>query len=409
MNESQNALPDFSRRIPELDGIRGMAILMIVVYHWFVLEGNVFLAPRWMEAGRFGWSGVDLFFVLSGFLIGGILLDARNSSNYYQVFYIRRFYRILPLYGLLCLASLAVFYLRLSTHGWLFNGKVPWYAYLTFGQNYWMVVNNTLGSRQIDVTWSLAIEEQFYLTLPLMIRLVHKKLLPYLLVAGIVTAPLIRTVIWLGTNPDNRFTETYLLTPCRMDALLLGVLAAWLVRRERSWRWLVNHTRGLQAAAILFGIGYAWMIHKDWNQESFPMSSFGYTWVALFSVTLLLLAITHKKGWVSRLFRTRGLTFLGIIAYCLYLFHEPVLGFVFGVWGSASPGVTGLASLGVTLAACAVLVVLARVSWTSFEKPLVRIGHRYKYCVARSAAGARGCEASLSPGEPALTVPRAGG
>jgi peptidoglycan/LPS O-acetylase OafA/YrhL len=123
------------KRIPELDGIRGTAILMILVYHWIVLESISILPNRLGRLMSFGWSGVDLFFVLSGFLIGGILLDARDSANYFKVFYVRRFYRILPLYGALCLLSVAVFYAHFSTHAWLFEGKVPWYAYSTFGQN----------------------------------------------------------------------------------------------------------------------------------------------------------------------------------------------------------------------------------------------------------------------------------
>jgi peptidoglycan/LPS O-acetylase OafA/YrhL len=117
---------DFSKRIPELDGIRGTAILMIVVFHWIGLEGVSILPRKIHGLLSFGWSGVDLFFVLSGFLISGILLDPRDSGNYFKVFYVRRFYRILPLYGAVCLLSVAVFYAHLSTHAWLFEGKIPW-------------------------------------------------------------------------------------------------------------------------------------------------------------------------------------------------------------------------------------------------------------------------------------------
>jgi peptidoglycan/LPS O-acetylase OafA/YrhL len=96
--------------------VRGMAICLILVYHWISLEGAAILPNKLGALLSWGWSGVDLFFVLSGFLIGGILLDARDSSNYFKVFYARRCYRILPLYAVLCLWSVAAFYTHLSTH-----------------------------------------------------------------------------------------------------------------------------------------------------------------------------------------------------------------------------------------------------------------------------------------------------
>src|SRR5271155_4280107 len=146
------------KRIPELDGLRGIAILMVLVYHY----------TGW----RWGWTGVDLFFVLSGFLIGGILMDAKSATNYYSVFYTRRFYRIVPLYAV----TVCMLPLLLATHyEWFTVGnKIPWYAYATFTQNFWMVKLEKLGTMALAVTWSLAIEEQFYLTLPIIVRNVSR-------------------------------------------------------------------------------------------------------------------------------------------------------------------------------------------------------------------------------------------
>ena len=374
--------PNFSRRIPELDGIRGTAILTILIYHWLILEGAAILPERLETVGSFGWSGVDLFFVLSGFLIGGILLDARRATNYFKVFYVRRLYRILPLYGALCLLSIAVFYAHLSTHAWLFEEKIPWYAYCTFGQNFWMAKYNAMSSRQLDATWSLAVEEQFYLTLPLLIRFVKERYLPYVLLAGIVLAPILRCALWLALDPIQQFTATYVLAPCRMDALLLGVLAAWALRREAGWQWFVAHRLLLSAAALGLGIGYVLMIHKRWGLGSFAQASFGFTWIALFDLSLLLLAVTHKPGFVSRIFRLRLLTELGILAYGLYLFHQPMLGLLYGLWGKKSPKLVGTAQMGVTSLAAMFLIVFARLSWNYFEKPLVKIGHRHQYLEA---------------------------
>src|SRR5438094_8602273 len=115
---------DATPRVPELDGIRGTAIAMIVLYHWIILpsSGTDALLPALLvRVGVLGWSGVDLFFVLSGFLIGGILLDARLATNYFEVFYLRRAYRILPLYLAVCVA----FWLSRSLPvGWLMAGSV---------------------------------------------------------------------------------------------------------------------------------------------------------------------------------------------------------------------------------------------------------------------------------------------
>jgi peptidoglycan/LPS O-acetylase OafA/YrhL len=383
---------DFSKRIPELDGIRGMAILMVLVYH-FVYQGNQAILPHKL-AGllSFGWSGVDLFFVLSGFLIGGILLDARDSANYFKVFYVRRFYRILPLYGALCLLSVAVAYAHLSTHTWMFEGEVPWYAYLTFGQNFWIAkVGGTANAGHIMlVTWSLAVEEQLYLTLPYVVKVVSRKSLPYVLGIGVLLAPLIRLALWFALDPTHRALTTSVLAPCRMDALLLGVLAACAVRSGAWWDWLVAHKGVVATASVTFGLGILEMIHKKMGIGSFELASFGYTWVALFYLSLLLLAVT-QHGFVSHLFRFRPLTELGIVAYGLYLFHCFVIGIVYGLAGKAAPQpLTDLSAVGLTLLSGLLVFALTRLSWRYFEKPLISRGHRYQYRYERVCAPGAG-------------------
>jgi peptidoglycan/LPS O-acetylase OafA/YrhL len=372
-------LPDFGRRIPELDGIRGTAILIVIIFHWLIMEGTVILPSRFEQVGSFGWTGVDLFFVLSGFLIGGILMDMRCASNFFSVFYFRRCCRILPLYGAVCLLSLAVYYAHLSTHGWLFEGKIPWYAYLTFGQNFWMAKYNAVGSHQIDVTWSLAVEEQFYLTIPLVIWMVKPKYLLHVLISGIVLAPLLRMTLWFTLDLEHRVSATYLLAPCRMDVLLLGVLAAWAVRRESSWQWLLANKLVLNVSCFGLGLGFLVMIRMRWGLGSFALVSFGYTWIALFYLSLLLLAVTQKDSLASRIFKMRFLTELGSLAYGLFLFHQPVLGLAYALWVKASPKLEGAGEIGVTLLAAIPLALLARLSRDYFEKPLVNIGRRYQY------------------------------
>ena len=124
----------------------------------------------------FGWSGVDLFFVFSGFLIGGILLEARQSTNYFRVFYKRRIYRIFPIY----FTYLAVFFFGLHFMQSplvynMFHPEIPWHTCVTFTQNFWMAFRNDTGSFALVPTWSLAVEEQFYLTIPALVYFVKPR------------------------------------------------------------------------------------------------------------------------------------------------------------------------------------------------------------------------------------------
>ncbi|MGA8087925.1 MAG: acyltransferase [Terracidiphilus sp.] len=168
--------PRLSGRIPELDGVRGLAILLVVVFHYFVQSTQV--TSRWINSTLWPLhlmvSGVDLFFVLSGFLIGGILYDARFAKNYYSTFYGRRVYRIFPVYFLWLMLFLLGLHL-IGPHNAtylhrLFNRDVPFWLYPLFLQNVFTAFRHQWGAEWISATWSLAVEEQFYLLLPFAIR-----------------------------------------------------------------------------------------------------------------------------------------------------------------------------------------------------------------------------------------------
>ena len=165
-------------RIPVLDGIRGMAICLVLAWH-SVSELQLPNHPRVTNIigfGRLSWSGVDLFVVLSGFLIGGILLDAAGAQRYFGPFYIRRAHRILPLYAVALLLVFSTIYLcgHLKVVGTWTENRIPVWYYPTFLQNFWMARHGTFGSSALGITWSLAVEEQFYLTLLLIIRYVFR-------------------------------------------------------------------------------------------------------------------------------------------------------------------------------------------------------------------------------------------
>jgi peptidoglycan/LPS O-acetylase OafA/YrhL len=369
------------RRIPELDGLRGVAIGIVLFFHYFFLTtvarpGS--LLAYLLSPGRIGWSGVDLFFVLSGFLIGGILLDARAASNFYRVFYTRRFFRIVPPYFLLLLGyffmtMLARNHIDMSL---VADNKLPLAPYFVFLQNFWMTARNTLGGTTLGITWSLAVEEQFYLALPLLIRFVPTRRLVPVLLIGIGSAEVIR-LLFLFLLPANWLCAVLL--PCRADALFLGVLGAYAFR-EPTWRnYLQYRRRYLWVTLLVLAAGIAIMVRFLPRVGYILMTAGGYTVIAAFFVVLLIYGLLIPESWLSRCLRGKWLGGLGMIAYGTYLFHELALNAFFAVFRSAAPRIVSFADLVATLAAFGSTIALCSLSWRFFEKPLVRIGHRQNY------------------------------
>src|SRR5579863_5873406 len=248
-----NSATKSRERIPELDGLRGTAILLVILCHYVGVAEHSQLGVwphRFLSAFAIGWTGVDLFFVLSGFLIGGILVDARNSPNYFKTFYMRRVFRIFPIYYL----WIAIFAGVVLARTWFLHGgisgstnelmRVP--VQLLFLQNYFAEMP-ALAWIWFGVTWSLAVEEQFYLVAPPLIRFFSPKKIQVLLVTTICLAPLLRLYV-LEHVKEGNYLAVFAM-PCRADALAWGILLAigwrskkfreWLQTREREIRWSV--------------------------------------------------------------------------------------------------------------------------------------------------------------------------
>jgi peptidoglycan/LPS O-acetylase OafA/YrhL len=378
--------PASPKRIPELDGLRGLAILLVIFCH-FGYETNSAAGHRWLfyllDTGSLAWSGVDLFFVLSGFLIGGILLDARNSPNYFKAFYARRVFRIIPIYAVV----VGVFYLcvftgvpgRMAGSRWLFGPTVPGYAYATFTQNVGYALAKPNFAYWLSSTWSLAVEEQFYLLLPLTIWFVSRRRLPYLLGFAIVAAPALRLFLNLHFS-WGRLASFYLM-PCRADSLLLGVTAALWVRHPSIWESLKRGRRRLAlfCMVMIAGLPLFILLKATDPTQSFWMSTVGLSWMAVMYLCLLLLALVYSDGWVGSKLRNSGLRALGTISYGVYLFHMPVLGLTFMIFRSKRPWAETPAEHLLVLVATAFTIAAASISWTFFEKPLLKIGHTVKY------------------------------
>jgi peptidoglycan/LPS O-acetylase OafA/YrhL len=368
-----------SRRIPELDGLRGLAIGMVVLVHyvWFAY----LIHPTKLSGLLYGlsrplWSAVDLFFVLSGFLIGGNLLDSHNCSNYFSQFYIRRFCRLLPVYflfvGFAAVVYRFVYHPIGSPVDIFFDGRLPWLAYLTFGQNLWMAKLNRIGPLVLAITWAFAVEVQFYFVMPAIIRLVRSSALPYICIAGIVAAPFLRLYFVYGFK-DNLWA-TYLLLPSRMDSLLMGLLCAYCVRRPKIWAFLNERPGAVWKVLLTLFVGTPVLIT---NGIPFTLMwvVVGYGWTALFYSAILILVLTNFKHRLSRVFRSRVLTGLGSISYGVYLFHTIIYSLCMWLFFRLGFRVAGWNGLGATALILAITLGFSKLSWEYFEKPIIRWSH----------------------------------
>ncbi len=374
----KKAAGSHSRHYPEVDGLRGIAILMVVAFHYT-------LAPF------FGGMGVDLFLLLSGFLLGGTLLDKREAPNYFKAFYARRVCRIFPLYFLCLLLFLILLLAAPFTLGWWLYGDairflladpIPLWSYFTFTQNLAMVQQDAWGTPWLAHTWTLAVVEQFYLFLPFLIRFFSRERLPYVLAGLILAAPLLRAFLF-NFHPHGDFAF-YVLMPCRADSLLLGVLCAYAIRDDRCLNLLRTHTRALYGVLTVLVAGVILMVLSrpptPTPDQPLFAPSYGYTWLALLYSCVLLIAVTEKRGLVTLVTRIRPLGALAVVAYGVYLLHMPIgMSFRWLSLGQLQVPQTWWTTLGIAFGALLITLTLTSISWIFFERRIVRWGRSFKY------------------------------
>jgi peptidoglycan/LPS O-acetylase OafA/YrhL len=387
-----------STRVAELDGLCGAAILSVFIWHSFYFFPATDHNPSshlhrlyilFESCIAMCWSGVDLFFILSGFLIGGILLDAKGAPNYFKTFYARRFYRIFPLYyaWLVCYILL-VSLVRAYPGGHLSAGDEPGFrtilAHFFYIQN--MGFNDYAGisSAWLKTTWSLAVEEQFYLIAPLVIWFLPRRTLPTFFGVVVIVAPFLR--LWaryhwfVATTIDPAFT----LMPCRADTLAIGILAAHVWRSESFRDHLGNRFRLFYAlwATLLAGV----IALAVWSPDphSIPMITVGYGWLAMFFAQTLLLALAKPGGAIAALTRTKELGALGRISYCIYVTNQAMAHFTANLIPSLVVNSLALRTILVPTVSAILTFCLATVSWNFFEKGFIARGHAYSYTPAQA-------------------------
>ena len=370
--------------IPALDGLRGIAIILVLLHHLTYLRPTAGIGAVVGDVIFFFWTGVDLFFVLSGFLITGILLDTREGDGYFKNFYARRFLRIFPLYYLVLFIAFVVLPQFPAVHQVIVAQDVsvdlpPQWPYWFFLTNFSIAERGWVHG-WVDVAWSLAIEEQFYLIWPMVIWLCRPRLVAWLCTGIFIAEVFARS---FARANDVEVLPIYVITWFRVDGLVIGALLAVALRKgimpalDRLAPYAaVSAVVGLVIVVIMGG--HTWW----WNRR---MQQFGYSLIALLAASMLVAAISRPAAslW-PRMLSAGWLRAFGKYSYCLYLIHLPVMravrAYVFNPEESA--GVTMAPWMGQVLfypAVIAPAVAVAWLSWRYFEAPILRFKSRFPY------------------------------
>jgi peptidoglycan/LPS O-acetylase OafA/YrhL len=329
-----------SRRIVQLDGLRAIAVLSVFSQH-------ALASPLWM--------GVDLFFVLSGFLITGILLERKTrQQSYFGYFYGRRARRILPPYLLLMTVSSLLF-----GFGWARHWE--WYAF--FATNIGDALGQS-GHDSLNVLWSLAVEEQFYIFWPFVVLLVSERRLAIVAVALMIAAPLLRAAAtpWFDT-----FWPIYYLTPFRMDLLAAGALLAVVVRRKPEALKPYRVPAGFVALACFAVLAWLHLTYPNFRAANTPLSNAGLYSLSTVLCTSIVIVALESNGIVKRVLCNRVLVYIGTISYSVYLIHQTV---IYVLWPlHYNEYVAAALALAITLG-------YATLTWYGFERLLIHGSNR---------------------------------
>lgn len=346
-------------RLSALDGLRALAIIPVMLHHSPAMRAAV---PEFQS----GWAGVDLFFVLSGYLITGILVRSKSKPGYYKNFYARRALRIWPIYYLFLLVIIFVVprLAKPSPAQWPVE-FAPWF-YFVFLQNLFLNFNFI---PFLAPTWSLVVEEQFYLVWPLLNSLLTKRAMVLVCACGFFASPVIRALLFrLGGSP----AIIYGLTFAHMDGLLAGALVAQLPLN------FLESVRGRVLGCTLLVTGAGIFLIESYRFAEIRNSIFSFSGLALLFSGLLMVTLSsyHNHGTLSKLLSLSPLAYVGTISYCLYLIHELVQVVIL-----KSPLVTHLPEitpsflrfgwqLALEFGAC---IALASLSWFWFESPVLEL------------------------------------
>jgi peptidoglycan/LPS O-acetylase OafA/YrhL len=350
--------------LPQLDGVRAISIAMVLALHCVRVPDESTASWLVRHSLSIGWAGVDLFFALSGFLITRILLRSRSDPHYFRNFYARRFLRIFPLYygvlAFLWLGGWSLFQFGPIEVAW------PYFGYLS---NFYIVFSPP-GWPPLGHTWSLAIEEQYYLVFPAVVLLASRLTLSRLLWVVVVVSPLIR-IFTYQSWPE----ASHSLTQCRLDVLAMGGLAGMYLDDGRAERGL-DMRRLKLAFYLLMTVMLAMFVSKLLDFRGFWHNLIGLSVVDATAALFVLLAAVSAWGPMDRFLRLAPIRALGKVSYCVYLLHFPIVYLTRDLLGSAMApswfrtGAEAVVSISATL-------LLAAISWSFFEKPMLSLKRHF--------------------------------
>jgi peptidoglycan/LPS O-acetylase OafA/YrhL len=252
--------------------------------------------------------------------------------------------------------------------------------YYLFLQNFISQIHGTLAWYWLAVMWSLAIEEQFYLIAPFLVRFLSIRSLVLTLSTVVILAPALRALMY---NYDSSLGGGkgyyYVLMPFRADALALGMLAAVAWKNPRIQRLLLSNRKAMNRLLVFLALGLPILLKWFPGPSSHLTAIAGYSWLAIFYVVFLLCVLANREGILARGMRWQFLMQLGGISYCIYLIHLLINGACHAVFLRSSPSIDSLPGVIVTIVAAALTWAIAKFSWKYFEGPLMRRGHRYVY------------------------------
>jgi len=336
--------------------------LSVIISHYF---GEV---QHGITAVRVGWLGVSGFFVLSGFLIGNLILDKKDCGNFFSVFYVRRACRILPPYFL---TVLLVF-------GLLFIIKAPWrdadlefplWVYLLFLQNFWMAATDSIGAHWLGPMWTLAVEEHFYLVAPALIVFLPRRWLAPVLFLVCLSALALKTAVFgFGMFTPN---TGFALTPSVADMLGIGVLTSLAVRSGRFASAIWEKLLPFAPSALLFAVIVLGLSNQALS------NIFRQTLASLAAGAYIVCIVRNQP--IGQRMRSRVLRFFGDNGYCLYLTHLPVLGLMHGLLLGTRPDLATPVQWAVTIATLPLCVLVGWGMTRLVEEPFMRYGRTWRW------------------------------